>query len=560
MTRLSNLKKYYKWIIPAVIFIMALTVAPVKAGGQEETEDNDSVSTANAIQLNTEYYGKLTDKNSSNHYSGETDYYKFTISEEGYFNLSFGPKEPSEKVGSGWALEIYHDNDLLYTTSKITKSFLTPNFPMAKGSNIYVKVYATDTYNDNCPTDIYYFLKANMIVSDSWEKESNDERTTANPIQWNKEYFGNLLDKNPSNYYSGEADYYKVKIEDNGYFNLTIGPASIDGNVANGWTVAIYQDNTLIYEGKAVKTTTTPNFALKKGTMVYVKITASDTYSDNCPTNVDYKFSINFNQSKVWESENNDVKTDANTISLNKQYYGNILDKNESGFYSGEVDYYKVKLTKDGYFNISIAPKDDIEFKWNGWKIELYDGNTLLYTLNDVINGTTPNFGLKKGSTIYIKITEANSYYGSCPTNIDYAFKVNFKENKYWEKESNDKKSEATALTAGKKYTGNLLDKDSSSWTSSETDYYKYTASKAGTLSIGFGLKSIDIENVGNGWALEVSIKNKVVFKKDNITDLYKTIKSIKVKKGDVVYLKVTPSSAYNSPTYIDYSIMVKMK
>lgn len=226
MSRLVNLKKYSLWVISAVMVLLLLSMAPVKAGTMEETEDNDSVSTANAIQLNTEYYGKLSDKNPDKYYSGESDYYKFTQSEEGYFNISFGPKDPSEKVGSGWALDIYHDNELLYTTSNITKAFLSPNFPMAKGSNMYIRVYPTNTYNDKCPTDVIYYIKVNLVVSDSWEKEINDEKSSANSIQWNKEYFGNLTDKDSSQYYSGETDYYKLKIEDVGYFNLTFGPAN----------------------------------------------------------------------------------------------------------------------------------------------------------------------------------------------------------------------------------------------------------------------------------------------------------------------------------------------
>lgn len=133
--------------------------------------------------------------------------------------------------------------------------------------------------------------------------------------------------------------------------------------------------------------------------------------------------------------------------------------------------------------------------------------------------------------------------------------KTNFIKSSKWEKEFNDKKSKANVIPIGKKFFGNLL-------SGNDVDYLKFKATKTGTMKLAFGVNNIDVEDLKDGWDITVSINNKNVYSGTKITQAYKALSAFKVKKGNVVYIKIAPHTTYYSfcPTYIDYAVNVKYK
>lgn len=542
----------------------ALKVNMIESANRE-IENNDKKSSATALTLNKNYWGSLMDKNVSPDISGETDYYKAELVDTGYFTISFNPIiMENQKIGSGWRVEVYSDDTMIYEADKIEGEFTSPKFAFKDKTMIYVKILPSNNFNDYCPTDIEYLIKVNFTKNKFWEIESNDTKKTANTLKVNTKYYGNLMDKEENADNSGEIDFYKVKLTDEGYFNINIAPAMQADETAlgSGWKIEILAGSTKLYEAEGIITSfITPNFSFNKNQVIYIKITPTDRFKGNCPTNIDYLLQVNFIKSKYWEKENNDDISSANSIQLNKKYYGNLIDKDADSAYSVEYDYYTTKLESAGYFNISMAPvSDEIDIAGKGWLIEIYNGKELLYS-NHGISFTTGNISLSKGATIHIKITAYNTINTLSPTNVDYWFKVNFTKSDYWEKENNDTKSKATALSLTKIYCGNILDKKKDKYESGENDYYKFDVSAKGKRDIYFGYKNDeDVEKLGDGWNVEVIVNGKTIYKGNGIKDKYQKLTTISVKKGDKVYIKISAAnSEYEKcPTYIDYKISVK--
>ena len=95
----------------ALILLLALlpvwAITPAAAAGNTEKESNDTLSTANAIAVNTQITGNLMK-------SSDEDWFSFTLSKDGYISLTFGHE--SQIVGSSnyWATAFYtSDNSII---------------------------------------------------------------------------------------------------------------------------------------------------------------------------------------------------------------------------------------------------------------------------------------------------------------------------------------------------------------------------------------------------------------------------------------------------------------
>lgn len=391
-------------------------------------------------------------------------------------------------------------------------------------------------------------LGKKVSAANNYEIEDNNLKSTATSIGTNDTYTGQIS-------YSSDVDYYAFDLLEDGYFNIDFGITSIDTEkVEHGWDVDIYNDNVLVYSIKNITNKTrSTNLAFTKGSKIYIKIAPNITYDVFCPINIEYNISANYVLSNFWEQENNDSKSTSNKISINTDYIGNIQRKDD--VYADE-DYYEFKTTEDGYFSIDFSPASiDTEDVQLGWNIDIFNNETLIYTGSTLKNLKTPNFAFSKNTQIYVKISPSNTYYMFVPNGIDYKIKANFKKSSNWEKEFNNSKKKANSIAIGKKTFGNLL-------SSSDEDYLKFKASKTGTIKLSFGASNIDDEDLKNGWNITVTINNKNVYSGTQITQAYKALKSFKVKKGNLVYIKVTPNNTYPSfcPTNIDYAVNVKYK
>lgn len=385
-------------------------------------------------------------------------------------------------------------------------------------------------------------------AANNYEVEDNNLKSAATSIRTNETYSGQISN-------SSDVDYYTFDVIEKGYFNIDFGVASIDTEKLDyGWDVDIYNDNVLVYSSKNIKNKSrSTNLAFAKDSKIYVKISPNITYELFCPINIEYNISANYVLNDFWEQENNDSKSNSNKINTDTDYFGNIQRRDDV---YADQDYFEFKTTEDGYFNIDFSPESiDTEDVQLGWNIDIFNNETLLYTGSSLKNLKTPNFAFAKNTQIYVKISPKTDYYLFVPTGIDYKIKVNFVKSSNWEKESNNSKGKANSIAIGKKVYGNLL-------SSSDEDYLKFKTTKSGTMQLAFGASNIDDEDLKLGWNITVIINNKNVYSGTRITQAYKALKSFKVKKGSLVYIKVAPYNTYSvfCPTNIDYAVNVKYK
>lgn len=80
-----------------------------------ETEDNDTLQTANIIRVNETYHGNMLDTEESRKwvYDKDEDNYKFTISKPGEVSITMGPDPLVDitKLNGGWELKLYREGE-----------------------------------------------------------------------------------------------------------------------------------------------------------------------------------------------------------------------------------------------------------------------------------------------------------------------------------------------------------------------------------------------------------------------------------------------------------------
>ncbi|MBQ6844418.1 MAG: fibronectin type III domain-containing protein [Agathobacter sp.] len=492
---------------------------------------DDLNKTATVLTLNKAAEGVLEK-------SGEADYYKFTIQKTGYFKLNFvvGSSANPSNIGNGWNIEIYKESDLktpVKTASNITAAYEFPKLAMETG-NYYIKVYGVASVGAvGCP----YAVKVDFTESAVWEKEENDEKAKANVITPSTTYFGNLYKKD-------DMDWFKVVVKEEGAIQLSF---HIDENlssepVGNGWNVVIYNSkNEAIRTYEGIKNDFKgQKLPFSKGTY-YVKVYANSSL--NAPVDCTYELKLSSVKGN-WESEYNDLKTDADTIKVNTTYNGVLYTE-------ADTDYYKVTITQNGYFKVKFTLDETVnqEDIQNGWNVTIYDRN-----LKEIISYTGLQESLTSGvlpydrGTYYIKVT-ANSKL-SAPVDCIYKLKVVETKSSVWESEQNDERKTADTISLNKTYKANLLD-------GADKDWFKFTTKATGRIKLTLKLADANAaDNVANGWDVYVYEKSDSLPIKELTGIVNKGSITLDLKKG-TYYVKVLPNSRYYPPEQCTYSIRV---
>ena len=352
------------------------------------------------------------------------------------------------------------------------------------------------------------FRKNEVNVQSSKEARSSSAGVNINV---NTTYKGNVADKydvNKYNFTLSSAGAVSVNFQHENLFDTE-----------RYWEIRVYNESALqmMYVESAGTdiNITSAELGLPAGNY-YIEIESSDSYSSN-HSDKTYTFKINYTVSSTWETEDNYNYSNADIISVNKEYNGATLT-------SGDVDYYKFVVNQAGKYTINFQHKN-LKDTDRYWKLNLYNINTKELLSTDVKgSGTTKNSSsiyLKKG-TYYLRITtdEYGQYYGN-HSNTTYKFKVCF-----------------TFMT------------------------------KKPTLKT----TSIDFNKVKLKWSKVADIKGYVVYRSTSKNGKYKAIKTINgkdnctytdktVKAGKTYYYKVRAYKKIVGKTYYSkYSSVIKVK
>lgn len=360
----------------------------------QEAEPNNNLTTATQIQLNQRYTGKISS-------DSDLDFFKFDVTETGYFHLSLTHLNTEIDQNGGWNITLYDTefNEIYSYTNLISLHSATDDISFAPGT-YYFKISAYNSYFHAHDT---YQIQASFVADRFYEIEYNDSIKTASSIDLNSAYMARIHN-------ASDVDYYQFTTTKNGYFNLHFSHLNTDIDGNGGWNITLFNE-----QGETLKSYTnvrdltykTMNFGIAKGTY-YIKIMPYNTYFY---TSSQYSIKINYKASTTFEAENNNKKKHANTLSIkkkNKKYKGTI-----SGVISNwnDIDYYKVKITKKGKVTILFQ---DADLDLNHFKISVYNKNgKQLTSYSNTKAKKSKKLSLKKG-TYYIRVEgfqNSSQYY-----------------------------------------------------------------------------------------------------------------------------------------------------
>lgn len=361
------------------------------------------------------------------------------------------------------------------------------------------------------------------------EVDSMDASATgfdaARMINTNTTYTGNFTQ-------STKEFWFKFTVPSNGNLSFGFKHDYLESGYCY-WEASIYTDGN---HDKLVKYSFAGNkilynqkkFGVAAGTY-YLKI--EDYYFSDA----NFNFRINYESSGNWETELNDTYQNADTINVNNLYYGS-LQRN------GDVDWYKFSISQKGSVSIDFT-HDYIEANYAYWKIDLYNEQyEKLET--DTIGGHTLVFngskcGLPAG-TYYLKIYP--DYYSS---DLEYGVRVNYTASDVWETEFNDNYSTADPINLNTTYYGNMQNGRN------DVDWYRFTASSAGSYDISFAHDYVEVENSRSYWVVQFydnmfNEKGKFNYHGD------KQIESNKVElpNGGIYYIKISKDYYSSSIPY----------
>ena len=232
------------------------------------------------------------------------------------------------------------------------------------------------------------------------------------------------------------------------------------------------------------------------------------------------------------EARDNSSLDTATSISINADYSGALLS-------SSDNDYYRFTLSSAGVVTLTAGSNEFVD-ESRGWRFYLRDESGDAYDYWDLYRSsvgglTTQQIGLPAG-TYYVSVS-SRSY-----TSGTYHFRVNYEQRADWETEYNDNRSDADLISVGSTNYGSLL-------SSSDNDYYRFTLSSAGVVTLTAG--SNEFVDESRGWRFYLRDESGDAY---DYWDLYRssvgglTTQQIGLPAG-TYYVSVS-SRGYTSGTY----------
>lgn len=368
---------------------------------ENESESNDEISSADAIDVNIKYSGTLYEEN-------DVDYYKLNLDKKGKINVEMmHPKMDTND--DFWVVSFLNQNEDIRvemrssgrnveTTSSSVR--VTPGIYYIKVSNYY---YSNEQY-----TLRVLFEEED----DSYESEPNDDlNSQAMPINLDQEYMGNLTDEE-------DVDYYKFSISEKRKVWIDFSHNKLS-KIDVFWRLSLFGDS----DGSLIDINSTGENA--KLTSDSVRLPAGNYYIriNSCYwSDLDYKFRVCSKQEgEETESEDNGDYETATSITIGSSIIGNLQC-------DSDVDFYKFDLKDTASIKVTFV-HSRVDSGNTYWDLALYsdESNGAITNAEDCENlwiaGNSPEKlsskwnSLPKG-TYYLKIY--SHYYN----NDDYKIKI----------------------------------------------------------------------------------------------------------------------------------------
>lgn len=339
----------------------------------------------------------------------KTDKYTFEAdADNGYVTIEIvGVQGVEEDTNPTIELSISSGSHV-FSKIKTEKNFFDKDYVIAEGlkkGTYTVKVENLSTY-----ADAEYTIKVDFTEYDYVENESNDTPEKANPITLSKTYTGGVSG-------SEDKDYYSFEVADDGYINLLIRSKAVK-------SFTLYNDNLEELNNICFALKDTDKFlhqriGLSKG-KYYLCVSSEE--NGTYPL---YDFSVTAGKASYFESEPNNTVKQANTVSLSKEYYGDITGAEDADIY---------KFTLSGKDDVTVKFYDQISSSAPHYSIYILDSDGKVIAQREKTNTADLTATLDAG-TYYFEVNCPSERYYS---NLGYRFKINTKLTH----ESTDKPSE----------------------------------------------------------------------------------------------------------------------
>ena len=275
----------------SITYVLVVMIAIFAVFGK--TNDSFAISQAEAdgspeLILNQTKTGLISELDGSL-------WYKFTITEPGYFRICLGPNSEAKEVNWGWQAHLFRKGNLTADIGKlerVSENKQTQWYAYDKDT-FYIKVQNESSFKVMAPNDSSFDLRVEFIKSNFWESEDNNLIKDADVISVNQDYRGTV-------YSSEDIDFFKYTVNEDGLHSFSFSP-DLELNTSNdfkwGWDMTVYTSNMKKEVCSIKKMTATQNsakVALKKG-VYYIKIQANSKGDYFCPSGMVYDFSVNYN-------------------------------------------------------------------------------------------------------------------------------------------------------------------------------------------------------------------------------------------------------------------------
>ncbi|MFP3919871.1 pre-peptidase C-terminal domain-containing protein [Lysinibacillus telephonicus] len=355
---------------------------------------------------------------------------------------------------------------------------------------------------------VCFSLLSNEYQAKAAANTANDSFSAATPIKF----------ENGTARVNGEltrlsnTDIYKFTLSNAGKVDI-----SINRNVNTQYRVTLYnsaQRELERYES-ALSNDNEMKLLFSQGLdagTYYVKVEPYKGVTDQ----VSYTLGLKYSQSNYYEKELNNDRNTANSISINKKYYG---------FADTSNDYYAFTIPSNGEVKIDLSQSSTTIFEVSllsgaGIELETYDSSFSSNTNTIVHTGLPPgNYNLR------IKSKEGDL------ANIPYEFIVNFKANNLFEIENNGSTSFANEISPGQSKQGVIS-------SSADVDYYRLQVEK----NTNFDLYITEPKNA----TFKVEISDKLFSVDEEMYTEYgngslSKISNITLPQG-IYYIKIQPN------------------
>lgn len=314
---------FYQLLALIVFLIGAVSLMPTNASAAtvKEVEQNNSISTAMAIQLSNTYTGTVNEQD-------KNDYFKVSTTDNGFLNINFTANGPGNN-NNYYNVTILDANQI--EILKFRDVDLAKHSIGIKKGTYYIKVEYTTWYDD--PTN--YTLTTSLTKNATSELEGNDILSQAQTMQVGKKYTGYLSDLDAK-------DIYKFTMAQDGnlYVNTLI-KQGLDNFFINSFKIQDTKGNIYAEQDIEYDTTTEFNIGLAKGE--YYLILENNSWGQFQSYSDAYEITLTSSTSStssLYEKEMNDKITTANPLELGKKITG-------STSYLGDSDYFAIQLDSE---------------------------------------------------------------------------------------------------------------------------------------------------------------------------------------------------------------------